>query len=241
MEGLAPDMKSTLQIPPSLPPGGAALFDLDHTLLEGDCGQSWVEFLAERGLADAHGLLGRLHAYYEAYVDGRFDIVDYTRFQFSTIERLGEGRARELRAEWWEQCLRPRLRSEGLRMVERHRALGHVVVMATATHRFLVEPVSHWLEMDDLIATETHPSTPGAEVELRGVAAFGAGKLERALEWCTARGLSLDDCAFYSDSHNDVPLLSAVRHAFAVNPDVTLREHAARAGWQVLDWRHPQL
>jgi len=111
--------------------------------------------------------------------------------------------------------------------------------MATATHRFLVEPVADWLAVDDLIATETLQAGPARKALLSGDAAFGPGKLARARAWCEVRGISLRECAFYSDSHNDVPLLEAVRHAFAVNPDERLRRRATHAGWAVLDWRDP--
>lgn len=226
---------------PTLPPDAIALFDLDHTLLEGDCGQLWVEYLAERGLAGAAALREQLHAHYRDYREGRFDILAYTRFQIAIVERLGTRTAEQLRETWWQEWLAPRLRPAARRVLEAHRARGHRLVLATATHRFLVEPVAEALQMDDLIATETCTDPTTGEHHFLGLAAFASGKLERARALCEAAGLRLKASAFYSDSHNDLPLLTAVGHAFAVNPDERLREQAQAADWAILDWRIDRL
>jgi len=224
---------------PALPVDAVALFDLDHTLLEGDCGQLWVEYLAERGLADAAGLREQLHAHYRDYREGRFDILAYTRFQIAIVERLGSETAKLLRETWWRERLAPRLRPAARRVLEAHRARGHRLVLATATHRFLVEPVAEALGVDDLIATETCPDPYTGEHHFHGRAAFAAGKLERVRALCETAGLRLEASAFYSDSHNDLPLLAAVAHAFAVNPDEHLAERARAMDWAILDWRIP--
>jgi len=226
---------------PALPTDAVALFDLDHTLLEGDCGQLWVEYLADRGLVGAGTLRAQLHDYYRDYRAGCFDILAYTRFQLGILEQLGADQAVRIRELWWHESLAPRLRPAACRVLEAHRARGHRVVLATATHRFLVEPVAAALAVDDLIATETWPDTGTGtgtgEHNFLGQAAFAHGKLERARVLCASAGLRLEASAFYSDSHNDLPLLAAVGHAFAVNPDERLAEQARAADWHILDWR----
>ncbi len=223
---------------PALPTDAVALFDLDHTLLEGDCGQLWVEYLADRGLVGAGTLRAQLHGYYRDYHAGCFDILAYTRFQLGILEQLGGAhRAARIRELWWHESLAPRLRPAACRVLEAHRARGHRVVLATATHRFLVEPVAAALAVDDLIATETSPAAGTGEHYFLGQAAFAHGKLERVRVLCASAGLRLEASAFYSDSHNDLPLLAAVGHAFAVNPDDRLAEQARAADWHILDWR----
>jgi HAD superfamily hydrolase (TIGR01490 family) len=222
---------------PALPADAIALFDLDHTLLEGDCGQLWVEYLADRGLAGTETLRSRLHAFYHDYRAGCFDILAYTRFQLAIIERLGELEARALREAWWQERLAPRLRPAARRVLEAHRRRGHRIGLATATHRFLVEPVAAALAVDVLIATETCTDPVTGEHHFLGLAAFAEGKLARARILCEVAGLELGASAFYSDSHHDLPLLAAVGHAYAVNPDERLAARARAASWGILDWR----
>jgi HAD superfamily hydrolase (TIGR01490 family) len=219
-------------------PRSCAFFDLDHTLLEGDCGQLWMEFLVARGLVDATGHRLRLAGFYADYQRGALDVHAYTRFQLGTLSGLTRTAADTLRAEYFSQELEPRLRPAAREALLEHRARGELIVIITATNRFLAEPVAEHFEVDALIATDLKVTPEAYVAEIEGEPAFGGGKLRRAHDWCRAESIALADCCFYSDSHNDLPLLEAVGRAVAVTPDDILGQHALKANWPALDWRH---
>ena len=216
-----------------------ALFDLDHTLLEGDCGQLWLQFLTAQGRISEADWRPRLGAFYQDYLNGCLDIAAYTSFQLSFQLELGADASEALRRSYFQGWVKPRIRPQGENRIREYRQAGVAVVIVTATHRYFAEPVAAALGVDDLIATETDAAMDGRHV-LRGSAAFAEGKRDRASEWCAARTLTLQDCHFYSDSHNDLPLLSAAGRAFVVTPDATLAEHARNHAWPCLDWRLTQ-
>ena len=209
-----------------------ALFDLDHTLLDGDSDLEWVELLAERGLADA----AQVRRFLEQYHAGTLVIEELLRFQIEPLARHPMDSLEAWRAEFLERRIRPRL--TGRELVARHAAAGHELALVTATNRFLAEPIAAELAIPHLIATE--PERQGGRFTGRWhePPCFREGKLGALEGWLAARDLAwadIEESWFYSDSHNDLPLLERVDHPVAVRPDAVLRAHARKRSWQVLD------
>lgn len=210
-----------------------ALFDLDNTLLDGDSDVEWTLLLAARGLCDA-GIVDRFH---EEYREGTLDIDAFLRFQIGLLAAHPLDDLLQWRAEFVERRIRPRLARDAHELVRGHTRSGHTCALVTATNRFLAEPIAELLELPHVIATE--PEVDGDRFTGRWLRppCFRAGKIERVEQWLSARGMrwnNVDESWFYSDSHNDLPLLAHVTHAIAVRPDRQLAEHAARRGWRVI-------
>ena len=217
------------------------IFDLDHTLLDGDSDVLWCEFLMDHGLLD-RAEFGERNAEMERhYRDGSVGTHEFSAFFIGTL-------AGRTRADWeaWRQrflaeSIAPRLPQASHALVRRHQDQGDLVVMSTATNRFITELTAAHLGLEHLIATECDmdgerfTGRPGGMLNMR------EGKVARLNDWLAQRELSLGDCdsRFYSDSINDLPLLRAVNHAIAVSPDPRLRAIAAECAWPVLDL-HPQ-
>ena len=213
-----------------------ALFDLDHTLLEGDSDLEWGELLAERGLADA----AQVRRFLEQYHAGTLVIEELLRFQIEPLARHPMDSLEAWRAEFLERRIRPRL--TGRELVARHAAAGHELALVTATNRFLAEPIAAELAIPHLIATEPERRDGRFTGRWLEPPCFREGKLAALERWLAARGLAWQDVKeswFYSDSHNDLPLLSRVTHPVAVHPDPELAEHAGRSGWPVMDLSQP--
>jgi HAD superfamily phosphoserine phosphatase-like hydrolase len=134
----------------------------------------------------------------------------------------------------------PRLPRQAIELVARHRDAGDLVVLTTATCRFLSESTAAHLGIAHLIATECELDAQGRfNGRSRDIVNMREGKLQRLHGWLAARNLSLDACdsTLYSDSINDLPLLAAVRRAVAVDPDEQLAEVARQRGWTVMSLR----
>ncbi len=214
-----------------------ALFDLDDTLIEGDSDVEWSELLATHGAMDA----ARTRAFHVEYQAGTLDIDEFLRFQLEPLAREPIERLLSWRREYLVERIRPRIRGAARRIVDEHARAGHEVALITATHRFLVDPIAEELSIPHVIASEPELVDGRFTGRVSGTPCFREGKIERLRAWLASRGLGLEDLEeswFYSDSHNDLPLLSRVTHPMCVCPDRKLAAHAQRAGWPVLDLRN---
>jgi HAD superfamily hydrolase (TIGR01490 family) len=209
------------------------LFDLDHTLLDGDSDQLWCEFLMDRGVLPREPFETLNRAMARDYAAGEVSAQAFCDFYIGTL--AGEWDA--LRRSFVDERVVPRIPAAAVALVGRHRDAGDELLLTTATCRFLSELTAAHLGFAQLIATECETAADGRFTgRSRGVLNMRDGKLLRLQHWLSEQQRVLADCesTLYSDSINDLPLLSAVTHAVAVNPDPRLAAVAAERGWPVL-------
>lgn len=212
-----------------------ALFDLDNTLLAGDSDFEWAQFLIDRGVLDREVYEARNQDFYDQYKAGTLDIREFLDFQLKPLSRHPRRVLDAWHAEYMTARIAPMMRDSARELVARH--AGEVRVIITATNSFVTAPIARAFGIEHLIATD--PEQRGGEFTggVSGTPCFREGKVERLEGWLAARGESfktLTKSTFYSDSHNDLPLLERVSHPVAVDPDATLRAHAEARGWPVL-------
>jgi HAD superfamily hydrolase (TIGR01490 family) len=215
-----------------------ALFDLDHTLLPLDSDYSWGEFTIRMGWVDPVSFAQRNDAFYADYQAGRLDIHDYVRFATEAFRLKGPQVAHAAHAQFMAEVIRPAIRPEALALIERHRAAGDHLLVVTATNEFVTRPIVQALGIAELIAVELQRDANGWFTgEIEGTPSMREGKVQRLQQWLDARGLSWTSVqtTFYSDSPNDLPLLSRVNHPVATNPDSVLRAEAHKRGWPILE------
>jgi HAD superfamily hydrolase (TIGR01490 family) len=217
-----------------------ALFDLDHTLLDGDSDQLWCDFQMDQGLLDRARFEPLNRAMAASYRDGSVSAQAFCEFYVGTLAGRTADQWQAQREAFLRECVVPRLLPAGRECIEVHRQQGHELVLTTATNRFITELTARSLGIEHVIATECEV---GADGRFTGAAAgtlnMREGKLVRLQQWLAARGRELadEDSVFYSDSINDLPLLAAVRRAVAVDPDARLQAEAHARGWPVRHWR----
>ncbi len=216
------------------------LFDLDNTLLNGDSDFEWSQFLIRIGVLDRELFEARNLAFYEHYKAGTLDIHAFLDFQLKPLSR----HARKTLDEWHQRFMREQalgmITQPARDLVNRHRAAGDVCVIITATNSFVTAPIAREFGVGHLIATEPEHQDGEFTGNVAGVPCFREGKIIRLENWLAQHGWnwsSFADTTFYSDSLNDLPLLAKVKNPIAVNPDDTLRQHAAQYGWPVMSLR----
>ena len=220
-----------------MPQDVLALFDLDRTLLSNDCDEAWIEFLIERNVLDRAEFETRTAAVVDRYRRGIVGTLEYTEFYVSTLASHPMGRLEAWRAEYLRTKILPAITTAARELVGRHRYADDVTVMTTAASRFLTEPIAREFGFEHLICTEPEIRNEVYTGKVSGTPNMREGKLERLDAWLEARGSPFSKFRrtwFYSDSRNDIPLLSRVSDPVAVNPDPTLAALAAERGWQVL-------
>lgn len=214
-----------------------AIFDLDNTLIGGDSDALWGEFLSDRGHVDREAHRWRQERYYQDYREGRLDIFDFLRFQLSVLAQHDIETLRDWRADYVEEKIRPIVLPKARALLTRHREAGDTLVIVTATNRFLTEPIANLFEVEHLLATEPEVVDGRYSGRVQGTPSFAAGKVARLDEWRARHAQDLENSWFYSDSHNDLPLLNRVTHPVAVDPDETLAAEARRRRWPVISLR----
>ena len=214
-----------------------ALFDLDHTLLSGDSDMLWCEFLMSEGLLPRAEFEPRNAEMAGHYADGSVTPQAFCAFYAGTLA----GRSPLEWRPWCERFVReavlPRIPASALALVDAHRTRGDRLVLTTATNRLLTAPTAVHLGIGDLIATEVEVVGGVCTGRTDGTLNMREGKVERLRAWLAVEGLAaaaLAQAVFYSDSLNDLPLLTAVGTPVAVDPDPQLRAHAVARGWVVL-------
>ena len=214
-----------------------ALFDLDNTLIAGDSDHRWGEFVCERGLADPVTHRRRNDEFYRDYLAGDLDVDAYLRFALGPIAGLHVAEVATLQAAFLDAAIEPMRLPKAEALLESHRQRGHTRVIITATHTVVTRPIANRLGVEHLIGSEAEvvdDHYTGAPI---GTPSFREGKVSRFLEWQAQHGLGGEETWFYSDSHNDLPLLGQVDHPVAVNPDPQLEAEASARGWPILDLR----
>jgi HAD superfamily hydrolase (TIGR01490 family) len=211
------------------------LFDLDNTLLAGDSDFEWAQFLIEQGVLDREVYEARNQAFYDQYKAGTLDILEFLNFQLKPLSRHPRAVLDAWHREFMARKIMPIIRRSARDLVERHRADLRAVI--TATNSFVTAPIAREFGVANLIATEPEQRDGEFTGNVSGIPCFREGKVKRLDEWLAGQGRKLesfDASWFYSDSHNDLPLLARVTHPVAVDPDDTLRAHAGERGWPVI-------
>lgn len=220
-----------------------ALFDLDHTLLDGDSDVLWCDFLVERGVLDSPGFAARNAQLAHDYRAGTVSTQAFCEFYVSTLAARTRREWEPLRSEFLAQVVAPRIGPAAHALVRRHGDAGDLVLLTTATNRFITEPTAIHLGIEHLIATECELDAAGNFTgRTQGALNMREGKVGRLHAWLRSRGIEWGDCdaTFYSDSINDLPLLAEVQHPVAANPDPKLAAEAAKRGWPVLRLHGPR-
>jgi HAD superfamily hydrolase (TIGR01490 family) len=223
-------------------PDVLALFDLDRTLMPYDTDEQWVRFMLDCMELDAVEFSAANDDLARRYQRGEAGALEFTEFYVSTLKDRTVEEMKALHERFMAERVRPAIHERARALVGKHRKLGHLVVLTSATSRFLSGPIAAELGFEHHIATEVEIHEGRYTGRIVGTPNMREGKVERLLGWLEQRGLRLSDFRetwFYSDSQNDLPLLSHVTHPVAVNPDMVLAAHARHHAWPQIALTHP--
>lgn len=214
-----------------------ALFDLDNTLLAGDSDYLWGCFLVEKGLVDKQLYEEANQRFYQDYALGKLDIHEFLNFALQPLASNDAEMLKFLHQEFMEKHIKPIMTRRGKDLIAKHRREGDHPVIITATNSFVTGPIAQAFGVNDLIATEPEVLDGEYTGKVKGIPCFQQGKIERLHAWLDETKIGFDNSWFYSDSHNDLPLLEEVAHPIAVDPDDQLRAIASERGWQITSFR----
>ena len=217
-----------------------ALFDLDNTILAGDSDYNWSRFLIQEGYLD-----GAIHAeknekFYVDYKAGTLDIYAFVEFQFKPLARNPRTVLNQLLKKYVEEVIKPMITEKARALVKRHQDEGDLIIVITATNSFITKPIAELFGIKNLIGTDPEEKEGEFTGKVSGLPSFKEGKVTRLEAWLKGKNLSLasfENSYFYSDSHNDLPLMQKVTHPVAVDSDDVLSEYAKSKGWPQISLR----
>lgn len=214
-----------------------AIFDLDNTLLAGDSDYLWGVFLAEKGVVDGNYYERENERFYQEYKEGRLDIFEFLRFSLKPLQENGLEKLESLRKEFLKKKIEPIMLPAAIALVEKHRQAGDILMIITATNAFVTTPIAQAFGINHLIATDPEVVDGGYTGEVAGIPSFKEGKVQRLKQWLERENQTLEGSSFYSDSHNDIPLLEQVDNPVAVDPDEALVKAAKQKEWSIISLR----
>lgn len=214
-----------------------AIFDLDNTLLGGDSDYLWAEFLVEHKIVDGDAYQQQNQHFYDQYLAGTMDIFEFLTFQLKPLADNSMVNLLAWREQYLKEKIEPIILDAGRKLIAHHQSKNDTTLIITATNSFITAPIAKKLGINHLIATEPEMLDGRYTGKVAGTPSYQYGKVERLESWLFERQQSLGGSYFYSDSHNDIPLLELVDHPFAVDPDPKLRTVADQQGWKIISLR----
>ena len=214
-----------------------AIFDLDNTLLGGDSDHAWGEFLVNIGAVDKASYQRGNDYFYQQYQQGGLNIDEFLAFALKPLADNDKQQLDNWHQQFMTEMIAPMMLPKAQQLLQQHRERGDYLLIITATNEFVTAPIGRLLGVDDLLATVPEYINGAFTGKVAGTPCFHAGKVERLRHWLDENPHSLEDSYFYSDSHNDLPLLELVDHPVAVDADAILTAHAQQQGWPIMSLR----
>ncbi|WP_329280226.1 HAD family hydrolase [Streptomyces sp. NBC_00691] len=222
-------------------PRTAAFFDLDKTVIAKSSTLTFSKSFYRGGLISRRAALRTAYIQFVFLAGGAdHDQMERMREYLSALcKGWNVAQVKELVAETLHDLIDPIIYDEAASLIEEHHAAGRDVVIVSTSGAEVVEPIGEMLGADRVVATRMVVGEDGCftgEVEYY---AYGPTKAEAVRELAKSEGYDLSRCFAYSDSATDIPMLEAVGHPYAVNPDRALRREAVAREWPVLAFEKP--
>ena len=214
-----------------------AIFDLDHTLINGDSNQAWGALLCEQGAVDATRHQSDSKRFYQEYVDGVLDIDKFLEFALAPLKDNDMTLLLKWREQFMREKIQPCMLDKAQACIAEHRKRGDFILIITASNNFVVEPIVTALKVDDTLSTTTEIVNGKFTGSILGVPCFQNGKITKLEQWLEQNDHSLKGSYFYSDSYNDLPLLEKVTYPIVVDADEKLSALAKQRNWQQISFR----
>jgi HAD superfamily hydrolase (TIGR01490 family) len=219
----------------------AAFFDLDKTIIAASSTLVFGKPLYRAGLLTRRALLkaGLAQISYRMF-GADHDQMERARAEMmSIVKGWSREQLREIAAETISEVVTPLVFAEALAIIDEHLSEGRLVVIVSSSAEEIVDPLASYLRVDRVIATKAAVDEGGRYTGEMEFYAYGEGKATALRDFAAREGVALEDSYAYSDSHTDLPMLEAVGHPVAVNPDRELARIARDREWEVLVFERP--
>lgn len=214
-----------------------AIFDLDHTLLDGDSDYLWGEFMVENQIVDEEEYRSRNEKFYQDYQRGELDNDRYLEFCLQPLTLHSIDNLHRWRSDFVKTWIEPIIAPGSRALLDIHRSRGDTMMIISATNLFITAPIAELLDIPYILSTEPEVVDNRYTGRYLGTPTYMEGKVIALEAWLANSSHNLEGSYFYSDSINDLALLEQVSFPVAVNPDEKLSLIAKQRDWRVMDLR----
>lgn len=219
----------------------AAFFDLDKTIIAGSSTLAFGRPLYNAGFVRRRTLLrlGIAHVSYRLFGADEDSLERARDEMLDLVSGWKRSEIEQMITETITEIIEPIVFAEALFLIDEHKRLGREVYVVSASPEEFVRPIAQMVGIDRVIATRIRTDALGRYVPELEQYVMGPGKTEAMLRVAERDGIDLAASFAYTDSVTDVPMLEAVGHPVAVNPEKELREVAEERGWPVREFQRP--
>lgn len=212
-----------------------AFFDVDKTLLGVNSATLWVRRELQRGNISRWQAL-RASAWVGLYGLGLIRADDVLRVAIKTLKGKREREVIDRTLAFWHEEVRATVRPGARAAIQRHKDQGELCFLLTSSSNYLSAPIADELGFDGFLANRFEVKDGTFTGEPIEPICYGTGKVAHASGCAHKLNVRLAECAFYTDSMSDLPMLEVVGRPIVVSPDPRLRRVARKRGWPVEDW-----
>jgi HAD superfamily hydrolase (TIGR01490 family) len=213
------------------------VFDMDDTLINGDCASLWSQFLVEKKIALDPDFLDTDKALMALYAKGELDMEAYIAYTLAPMANISISEVESLVDEFVKNKVMPLVFPEAIQLIQSLKVNNIQCIIISATVTFIVKNVAKALMIDDALGIDLLIKNDCYQNQVTGVATYREGKVIRLKQWLAEKTVAFEGIHFYSDSINDLPLCEYADHTYLVNPCVRLRDEAKKhPKWAIYQW-----
>ncbi|SHF80277.1 HAD-superfamily subfamily IB hydrolase, TIGR01490 [Vibrio gazogenes DSM 21264] len=213
------------------------VFDMDDTLIDGDCAMIWNAFLVEKGIVTDPEFLAKDHAMMDLYAAGEMDMATYLDFTLAPLTKLPQATVDALVEECITTRVLPRQFREAQQLIGQLTAQHRPMLIISATVSFIVRQVAQKIGIPDAIGIDLVVENQCYTSQIDGIPSYREGKIRRLNDWIAAQPQSFSAIHFYTDSINDLPLCQQADYVYLINPAPVLSQQAeGKPHWHIYHW-----
>ena len=213
-----------------------AFFDLDGTLIEGQSQLAFIRFIRKKKLLKTSAFIKIIIGFYfyklgiflnpTGPLEYFFSLTPLTASNYPQMDKLAD--------DFVEHILQEYVYQEGRELIEKHKKEGRLVVLVSGTVDTITSRIADLIGIDEVISTELERGSKHYLAKIIGNAVYGEEKAARIRKYCEEKGSTLVTAWAYGNHQSDLPMLKAVGHPTAINPDWRLRSYAKKHNWSIL-------
>ncbi len=217
-------------------PSPLYIFDMDDTLIDGDCSMLWNQFLVDKGFVEDPDFLTTDQKLMALYGVGKLDMEAYLAFTMQPLATMPCTKVDELVTQFVEEYVEPRVFKEAQALLAELKAKQVPMVIISATVSFIVTQVAKSLGVERALGIDMAVIGDHYSAQIVGIPSYRQGKIARLEQWINAQQSDFSALHFYTDSINDLPLCEYADHAYLINPCQQLEQAAQGKNWQIYRW-----
>ena len=208
------------------------IFDLDDTLLCGDCEREWINFLFSKGLLENPEII--LNKFDLEYRKGVLNFTEYSSFIQKPIKGLSKKKVSTFVDEFIKKNIKNLTDNLTKQLLDEAKSADKVII-ASGSHDFLVKGIANFLGINSSIGTPVEIKNDIFSGKLSGEPTFAEGKVRAVKKWCSQNNQKINESIFYSDSINDLPMFEACGLPIVVDPDEKLKKISKERSYRIIN------